>query len=312
MEPYTLLLDGNNMAFRAAAVMDLTNEAGVNTSIPYGVIRMVRFCIEKFPCNDVIVIWDGGRSKARTSILPEYKMSDRRKKNRESFADKDIGEGISKAQDLLDLLDICQWHSKGFEADDIIASYVWLHQQVRTLIISSDKDFWQLINDRVHVFHPTRDVVITKENFSEATKLPISKDQYLDFLILNGDKSDNISGIPGVGEKTVLGLLDRYGSIEGIMKAGRVNPHAFNGRESKVITDEGREIISRNRMLVDLLAFVASWPTMPINNHTRKDGSFELFRRRIVKPDLGFYSIIKDFNFWVMPFRKLKLKSKYR
>ena len=103
------------------------------------------------------------------------------------------------------------------EADDTIYAIVnrWtVKPPERFIIVSGDKDFLQLVDDQTSVYVPHKDVLVTPRNFEEVTGVP--RERFLDFLILMGDRSDDIPGVPGIGEKTAVKLVTSIGSIHAI------------------------------------------------------------------------------------------------
>ena len=198
-----LIFDGNNLAFRVGSVMSLNNEDGEEVGVPFGCIKSIRYIIDKFKPDRTVVCWDGGRSKVRYSIHPEYKGK-RTAKGKDYEANKAKRDNIINMIDpvvkLYSCLGISQYRYKGVEGDDLIAHLVLNSSKFKTIIISSDKDFLQLVGRYVDVYNPITDKLITRSNFKEFKGLGFSPAQYLEYHIMLGDKSDNIFGIPGIGE----------------------------------------------------------------------------------------------------------------
>lgn len=309
-----LIFDGNNTAFRSAAVLSLTNADGRSVSVPFGVIKSVRHVIEKFKPSDAVVVWDGGRSEFRKALLPGYKETEKRKKARKEASRKEIYEGIKIAQSLLGFLGIRQYKFKGWEADDVIA---WMERHANydeIIIVSSDKDFWQLISDRCSVYSPTREVLLTRDNFRKTSKTGLSVKKYLTFHILNGDKGDGVPGIEGIGEKTVLEIISRFKKMKRIKQAIKEDHADLNPRWKKHAPASVLKAISRNRKLVSLKYYIDhfSIPDASLNilDKLNIGSDYVGFEIMIKAPNLRFNSILKDTNYWLMPFRKQNIRSK--
>ncbi len=216
--PTLALLDGHSLAYRAffALPEDLATSSGQVTNAAYGFTRMLVKLLGDHHPDAVAVAWDVSRQTFRSAEYPEYKAQ-------RSAAPDTFKSQLPLIREVLDALSIRQLQMEGFEADDVIAS---LAEQAtaegwKVLVVTGDRDSFQLIDDDVTVLYTRRgitDVVRADAAYVEE-KYGIRPDQYVEYAAMRGDNSDNLPGVPGVGEKTAAKLLNAYGSLEGIFAA---------------------------------------------------------------------------------------------
>jgi gp32.85 len=248
-----LLYDGNNTLIRNNAVTELYHN-GIRTSGISGMLSQLLSDIttlqNKNTIDKVIVLWDGG-SKYRKDLYPEYKAHRIAKKEKEledgsSYYDE-LKYQLEEMHKFLPNIGIHSLRIIGWEADDLIASIVGMTQEP-CIIVTTDKDLMQLVDERVSVYQPTKKILYTKDNFY--TSIGIHPTQFVDYKILIGDPSDNIPGIKGIGNKTAIKLLNQYGSIPGIL---RNKQELLKSKiTSKIFLPENLGIITFNRALIDL------------------------------------------------------------
>jgi 5'-3' exonuclease len=211
----TLLIDGNNLAHRARHVFRLSN-GGQSVSVTYGFMHTLQSYIRRFKPTSIVVCWDGGTPEYRRARVPEYKA------NRHHGDDPDYPDFMRQVNELCDyvfpMAGIISVRKAGAEADDLMyhASKILAGDKI---IITSDKDLFQAISpdDHTTVFNPAKDKVYTKEVFEEEYDIPLS--EFLDWKAMIGDNSDNIPGIPGIGEKTATTLFKTFGILTNIIHA---------------------------------------------------------------------------------------------
>ncbi|HXV70882.1 MAG TPA: 5'-3' exonuclease H3TH domain-containing protein, partial [Acidimicrobiia bacterium] len=216
--PTLALIDGNSIAYRAfyALPEDLATKSGQITNAVFGFTRMLIRLIKDHHPEGVAVAWDVSRQTFRTESYPEYKAN--RNKAPDHFRSQ-----LPLIDEVLQALNITQLREEGYEADDIIAS---LTKQATSdgwdvLIVTGDRDAFQLVGDNVNVLYTRRgisDTVLADEDWV-ADKYGISPAQYIEYAALRGDTSDNLPGVPGVGEKTAAKLIAEYGNIDGVFTA---------------------------------------------------------------------------------------------
>lgn len=210
-----VLIDGNNLMFRsyyatAYAGNLMKNSKGFVTNALYGFANMMNKIIHEEEFSYILVAFDKGKT-FRHDTYSLYKAG-------RIETPADLKNQFPKAKEMLDAMGIKWYETDGYEADDIIGtlSKIATDNDYETLIVSSDRDLLQLINDKVTVkLLKTKDyIMMTKDAFvSEYNLEPI---KIIDLKGLQGDKSDNIPGVKGIGEKTALKLLQDYGSLENI------------------------------------------------------------------------------------------------
>jgi DNA polymerase I len=216
--PTLALIDGNSIAYRAfyALPEDLATKSGQVTNAVFGFTRMLIRLIKDHHPEGVAVAWDVSRQTFRTESYPEYKAN--RLKAPDHFRSQ-----LPLIDEVLEALHITQLREEGYEADDIIAS---LTKQATgdgwdVLIVTGDRDAFQLVGGPVKVLYTRRgitDTVLADEEWVTG-KYGITPSQYVEYAALRGDNSDNLPGVPGVGEKTAAKLISEYGSIDGVYES---------------------------------------------------------------------------------------------
>ena len=217
--PTLFLLDGHALIYRAFFAMisrPLTTSSGENTSAPFGLARFLIRLMEDHEPDYVGVVLDAGDSY-RTEVYPEYKAT--REKMPEEMA-----ASLPRVRDIVEAFRVPVIEIPDWEADDVIGTLARqaAAQGVRTVIVSGDKDFYQLIDDMTHLLNPGRggpagvdEERVTPANASE--RLGVPPGHVTDYLALIGDSSDNIPGVRGIGKKTAPDLIERFGDLEQIL-----------------------------------------------------------------------------------------------
>ncbi len=222
-----VLVDGSSYLFRAYhALPPLNNSKGQPTGAIKGVINMMRRLIKDYPQSTVVVIFDAKGKTFRDDIYSEYKA------NRPPMPD-DLRSQIQPIHDIIRAMGLPLVCIEGVEADDVIGTLGRIAtEQSRDLVISTgDKDMAQLVNQHVTLVNTMTDTKMDVEGVKE--KFGIPPELIIDFLALMGDKVDNIPGVPGVGEKTALGLLQGLGSIKEIyQRLDEVATLSFRGAKT--------------------------------------------------------------------------------
>ena len=213
--PLLAILDGFSLAYRAffALPPDLRTTTGQVTNAVYGFTTMLIKLLGEQKPDYVTVAFDRGRPAHRTEIMPEYKA------NRNESPD-DFSSQIPLVFEVLSTLQIPVVGVDGCEADDVIATYasVAALEGIDTLIVTGDRDAFQLIDDTTTVLYTRRGISDTVLMDAKAVeeKYGVGPDRYAMLSALRGDPSDNIPGVPGVGEKTASKLLEQFGDLDGI------------------------------------------------------------------------------------------------
>jgi len=245
--PTLALIDGNSIAYRAfyALPEDLATKSGQITNAVFGFTRMLIRLIKDHHPEGVAVAWDVSRQTFRTESYPEYKAN--RLKAPDHFRSQ-----LPLIDEVLEALHITQLREEGYEADDIIASLTkratgdgW-----DVLIVTGDRDAFQLVGGPVKVLYTRRgisDTVLADEEWVTG-KYGITPSQYVEYAALRGDNSDNLPGVPGVGEKTAAKLISEYGSIDGVYGAVAVQTPKLRENLS-----QHRDQVFLNRELMSLV-----------------------------------------------------------
>jgi len=212
-----VLVDGFSIAFRAfyALPETLMTSKGTPTNVIHGFMSMLNKITSDYKLNQLIVTWDLPGQTFRNEIYTEYKA------NRTSAPDN-FNLQIPLLQSLLKTFNIPQVSKEGYEADDVLGSLSKSlnGNKKKVLIVTGDRDTFQLISKKTNILYTKRgisDVDLVDEKFF-VEKFGIKTSQYVEYLALKGDPSDNIPGLPGVGQKTAITLLQEYQNIDNIYK----------------------------------------------------------------------------------------------
>lgn len=210
--PLLLLIDASPYLYRAfyAIKANLTTHDGFPTRVIYGVSNMLlRVLREKHPSH-MAAIWDVKGKNFRHDLYPDYKA------NRPPMPEE-ISIQLPYVKEIMNAMGVVQLELPGYEADDVIASIAkHMQEQADIVIISGDKDFLQLLSPHISIWEPMKDEYLTLESVKE--QLGIEPSAMVDVLTLAGDSVDNIPGVPGIGMKTALELVRKYGTLDQLWK----------------------------------------------------------------------------------------------
>jgi DNA polymerase-1 len=285
--PRIFLIDAYALIYRsyfAFISRPLTNAAGENTSAPFGFTRFLLDIREKFEPDYLAVVFDAGVS-FRDVEYPEYKAT------REKMPD-DLRESLGRVRSIVEAFHDPVVELDGYEADDVIGTLAVKARAagLEAVIVSGDKDFYQLVGPGVHLLNPGRGGAtgvaaewVDESNADEKFGIPPS--QVADYLALVGDSSDNIPGAKGVGPKTALKLLGQYPSVEELLAhANLVQP----ARASKLLQENADQVRLSKRLVtimtdlevdLDLKALKVGQP----NNEALRDIFVELEFRTLAE-----------------------------
>ncbi|HDQ16397.1 MAG TPA: DNA polymerase I [Bacteroidetes bacterium] len=240
------ILDAYALIFRAYYAFIKNpryNSKGLNTSAIFGFVNVLDEILKKEKPTHIAVCFDAPAATFRKEIYPEYKA------NREATPE-DIKKSIPYIKEILDGFNITVLEQAGFEADDLAGSLAkkFSNENFEIFLMTSDKDYLQLIDENIKIYKPRKsntDIeIIDVEAFQNNYGLN-SPEQYIDVLALAGDTADNIPGIPGIGEKTALKLLQEFKSIEGIYQ----NISKLKGKQKEKI-EQNIEAVELSKKLV--------------------------------------------------------------
>ena len=259
-----LLVDGHYYLYRSFfAIRGLKNSRGEPTNAIYGFLKALRKMLTDLRPDRAAVIWDCGLPARRTELQPAYKQ------NRTEMPD-DLRPQEDWLQKNIPLLGVSCLESPDTEADDLIASYAKAArcQGADVIIATNDKDILQLVEERIHIYSTNKNDL--KEGpfallgIDEVTaKWSVPPAHIADVLALTGDHSDNIPGVPGIGEKTAATLVNLHGSISILLE----NPACIANPKLREKITTHRELILANREMVrldDHLDLPATWESLEI------------------------------------------------
>ncbi|WP_080795159.1 DNA polymerase I [Corynebacterium pacaense] len=243
-----MLVDGHSMAFRAFFALPAENfstTGGQTTNAVYGFLSMLSTLLKEEKPDHIAVAFDVGRKTFRTDMFPEYKAQ------RDATPPEFKGQ-VEILKEVLATLGITTLEKENFEADDIIATLAVRARPLgyTTLIITGDRDSFQLVNDSTTVLYPMRGVSVMHRFTPEAVeeKYGLTPSQYPDFAALRGDPSDNLPNIPGVGEKTAVKWISEYGSLDNLLEhAGEIKGKAGNSFRERI------DQVRMNRELTEMV-----------------------------------------------------------
>lgn len=240
-----LIIDGNNLQHRAMhAYKGLTNNVKP-VSIIYGMIQITSHLIKQFRPDKVFVCWDTDRHKGRLKLHPEYKKRKHKFLKTEEEL-KSIETQRQVTMKLYNALNVFNIIGPGMEADDWIYMLTRKFKKHHITIVSADKDFHQLLSNKLKIWNPMRQLLIGKHNVK--ANYGYSHTECIDYLCLTGDESDNIKGYYGMGEETTKKFLAEHGSIRNFLDNEELTFRKLD--RAKL-----REVYKRNRQLIGLKAF---------------------------------------------------------
>ena len=212
-----LLLDGHSLAYRAFYGLPAENfvtTSGQVTNAVYGFTSMLLSTLEQFQPTHIAVAFDVNRNTFRREQFPDYKA------NRAATPVEFKGQ-TELITEVLDALGIRHAALEGYEADDIIATWATTAAAdgVDVMILTGDRDSLQLVNDRITVLYPRKGVsdLVPMTPAAVMEKYGVTPQQYPDVAAMRGDSSDNLPGVPGVGEKTAASWLAKYDNLQGLV-----------------------------------------------------------------------------------------------
>src|SRR5579863_1095832 len=279
-----LLIDGNSLTYRAffALPESIATSTGIPTNAIFGLASMLVKLLTEYGQRPTVVVWDGGYT-GRKELYPEYKAQ------RSTRPDL-LKEQWPHFEPLIEAFGYRNLRVEGYEADDVIASIaeVAKHageggQPIPVMILTGDRDAFQLVDETTRIMAPGRGVTDTKIYDAQGVvdRYGIPPELVPDFIGLKGDTSDNIPGVPGIGDKTAAELLQRFGSMEtvlasideisGAKRKENLTNHADDARLSKQLATAKRDI----PLELDLAELVAQEP-----DRSKLRDTFRLFELR--------------------------------
>ena len=239
-----LIVDGHALAYKMFhALPEMTSPAGAPTNAIFGFIKSLRRTLEELQPTHGVVVWDGGLSTERLALLPEYKAQ------RAPMPDS-LRSQLSPLQQWVCLAGWECIRQDATEADDIIGTLALEAERsgAEVLILSPDKDFMQIVSERVHLLRARGGGLERYTPGLVREKIGVAPEQIVDWLSLVGDASDHIEGVPGVGAKTAAKLLEEFGSLSALFERVEcVQPERL-----RKLLETHKALLERNRELITL------------------------------------------------------------
>jgi len=235
-----VLIDGNAILHRAFhALPPLTTRSGEPINAVYGLISMLLRVISDLNPTHIAVCFDVKAPTFRHKIFKEYQ-------SQRPPTHDDLSSQFEKAKRVIKTFGIPIYEKSGFEADDVIGTIAYSVQRTadsEVVIVTGDRDLLQLVNDKVKLYMPILGLSAGKLMGIEETKEKIGVEPELiaDFKALVGDPSDNYKGVAGIGPKTAINLLNKYGSVDGVYKNLKQIPQKIR---EKLIKDRKNAVLS--------------------------------------------------------------------
>ncbi len=289
--PTLTLIDGSGFIFRAYhAIPPLTSARGVPTNAVLGFTNMVLKALREHAPTHVAMVFDAGRRSFRTELDPTYKAQ------RPEPPD-DLVPQFPLVREVARALSVPILEQEGFEADDIIATLA-THARGHgweVVIVTGDKDFGQLVDDRVRLYDPMAEARGQGGWSGPAEveqKMGVPPSQVIEYQALLGDKVDNVPGIPGVGEVTAAALIRHFGSVEAMLARPQEIPAAVKrgGEKLKEKIVAGADRLRLNRRLVTLDAHME----LPWDPEQLARRPVDTEKARALFTELDFTRLLRD------------------
>ena len=277
-----VLIDGNSIAYRAFFALPLlNNDKGVHTNAIYGFTMMLTRILEDEKPSHILVAFDAGKTTFRHQTFSEYKGGRQK-------TPPELSEQFPFIRELLDRYSISRYELENYEADDIIGTLSLQAEKegFEVKVISGDKDLTQLSSENTTV-------AITKKGITEIEeytpahieeKYGITADRIIDMKGLMGDSSDNIPGVPGVGEKTALKLLKEFGTLEDLLKS--IDQVSGAKLKEKLEQHKDQAIMSKQ------LATITREAPVEVSLQDLHYKGYELDQVKSLYKELGFNSLL--------------------
>lgn len=278
-KPVLYLIDGSSYIYRAYyAIRHLSSPKGFPTNALYGFTQMLLKVIKERRPDHLALVFDAGRQTFRTELYAAYKA------NRTAMPD-DLQMQVGPIKEMVRAFNIPVLELPGYEADDIIGTIAkeCRQREMALVVVTGDKDLMQIVSDDVTLLDTMKDKVSGVSEVFE--RFGVGPDRVVDVLGLMGDTSDNIPGVPGIGEKTVVKLIQEFGSLDSLLS--RVEE--VKGKNAERLKEFGEQaLLSRRLATIDcnvpLVFDYDSFAASPPDNRRLA----ELFR------EYGFTTLMKE------------------
>ncbi len=251
-KPTLYLIDGMALAYRSYYAFirnPLLNSKGENTSSVFGFVNYLNKILEEKKPDFIAVVFDTIQPTFRHKAYPEYKA------NRLKMPE-DMSAMMEKLKEVVRAFNVPVLELPGFEADDVMGTLAKRaeKEKVDTFLVTSDKDFMQLVSSSVKIYRPGKggndDEVVDESGVME--KFGVPPDQVIEILGLTGDQSDNVPGVPGVGPKTAEPLVQKYGTIENLLS--HLDEIPQKGLREKLTANKELALLSKKLVTIEINA----------------------------------------------------------
>ncbi|MFD3445345.1 DNA polymerase I [Microbacteriaceae bacterium 4G12] len=286
MTKKVVLIDGNSIAYRAFFALPLlNNDKGIHTNAIYGFTMMLMKILEEEQPTHMLVAFDAGKTTFRHQTFSEYKGGRQK-------TPPELSEQFPFIRELLDAFQVARYELEQFEADDIIGTLAKEAdaEGMEVKIISGDRDLLQLVSDHTKVCI-TRKGITEVDEYTPAAlfeKYNLTPEQIIDMKGLMGDTSDNIPGVPGVGEKTAIKLLKEFTTLENVF----VNLEQVSGKKLK----EKLEANEEQALMSKKLATIHTHAPIDVHVENIEYKGYEVQDVLPLFQNLGFNSLLDKFG----------------
>ena len=299
LNDHVLVIDGLNNFIRCFSAIPMMSDNGYHVGGLIGFLRSLGYLIKLIRPTRILIVFDGkGGSQKRKKLFPQYKAgrSFKSKLNRKVEFSKEGDERTSMVQQMsrlmeyLDCLPLQTFSLDNMEADDVISYVATKGNFSRCTIMSTDKDFLQLVNDRVNVYSPSKKKLYTPDILTE--EYNIHPENFLIYRMIDGDKSDNIDGVRGIALKTLLKICPEI-STEPVSLKELVS------RDNRL--ENNLDILKRNFELMQLSDIIISGDAKQkiLDFVDRKPNRLNSYKFRQMYVEDGFSNEIQNLVIWL-------------
>jgi len=236
------LIDGNSLLYRSYyAVQRLSTAGGFPTNAIYGFLIALRKLMDEAAPGHLGIVFDAPGAKIRQEVYQDYKA------HRKPMPD-DLAVQIPKLKEVLRAYRIPLFENARYEADDVLGCLAIKAAAAgfETVIVTTDKDLFQVVNETTRVFNPVKEILFDEKGVRKTFGVP--PDRVVDVLSLWGDPSDNIPGVPGIGEKTAKTLITEHGSLDALLE----HPDRIKNPRIREAVKNNRDKIEMSRKLATI------------------------------------------------------------
>lgn len=284
-------IDGSNLCYRVFWTHKTLSHNNSSVGLLFGFFKNLIGLKKQFPDYIFTVVWDSksirrnkeSQEGVEKGILSySYKSARKEKSEETNETFKDMFSQMDRLKESLSLMNINQVASYGVEADDIIHSYCKKITDSEILILTSDKDYYQLLSDKVSIYDPIKKYTLTKTAFTQ--EFGIEPQQWVEVGGICGDKGDSIQGADGWGDITALKYIKQYGTLENVLKAVEEKQEK-NKKEIALLSFRERLFVARSLKQMDI---VENLPEIKEKTECEKDKLKNFFIEN------GFASLLLD------------------